>query len=163
LHVFRNPSSGRERPWELHHLGRRLTLQPKVRYVVDEGEGLVSAAAAGLGLIQVPDYMAAVALRERRLKETLAQFRLAPMPISLVCASRLRAPVRLRALIDALCRRAPAAAAASDFKCLPGSSSVRRQPRARRNFLSSEFQAHVGDRVFDRRLLRLVTFGAYSP
>jgi DNA-binding transcriptional LysR family regulator len=51
--VFRNPSSGRERPWEFHHLGRRLTLQPKARYVVDEGEGLVSAAAAGLGLIQV--------------------------------------------------------------------------------------------------------------
>jgi DNA-binding transcriptional LysR family regulator len=103
--VFRNPSSGRERPWEFHHLGRRLTLQPKARYVVDEGEGLVSAAAAGLGLIQVPDYMAAVALRDCRLKETLAQFRPAPMPISLVYASRLHVPVRLRVLIDALCRR----------------------------------------------------------
>lgn len=100
--VFRNPSSGRERPWDFRVQGRRLTVQPKARYVIDDGEGLVSAAVAGLGLIQVPDYMAEAAVRARHLKETLADFRPEPMPISLVYPSRRQVPVRVRALIDAL-------------------------------------------------------------
>jgi DNA-binding transcriptional LysR family regulator len=100
--VFRNPTSGRERPWEFVEQGRALTIQPKARYIMDDGDGLMSAAAAGLGLIQIPDYFAAAAVRARRLKEALADFRPPPVPISLVYASRRHVPPRLRVLIDAL-------------------------------------------------------------
>ena len=100
--LFRNPTSGRERAWEFRQGGRALSLHPKARYIVDDGEGLVSAAAAGLGLIQVPDYLAADALARHRLNEVLADFRPPPVPISLVYASRRHVPARLRALIDAL-------------------------------------------------------------
>jgi DNA-binding transcriptional LysR family regulator len=100
--VFRNPTSGRERPWEFRQQGRAVNVQPKARYVVDDGEGLVAAAVAGLGLVQVPDYLAQQGVREGRLREVLAELRPAPMPISLVYASRRHIPVRLRALIDAL-------------------------------------------------------------
>jgi DNA-binding transcriptional LysR family regulator len=59
----------------------------------------------GLGLIQVPDYMAQAAVRARRLKEVLAEFRPEPMQISLVYPSRRQVPARVRALIDALTAR----------------------------------------------------------
>jgi DNA-binding transcriptional LysR family regulator len=100
--VFRNPTSGRERPWEFRHQGRPVSMQPKARYIVDDGEGLVAAAVAGLGLVQVPDYLSQQAVREGRLKETLAELRPEPLPISLVYASRRNVPLRLRALIEAL-------------------------------------------------------------
>jgi DNA-binding transcriptional LysR family regulator len=100
--VFRNPTSGRERPWEFVDQGRALTIQPKARYIMDDGDGLMSAAAAGLGLVQIPDYFAAAAVRARRLKEALSDFRPPPVPISLVYASRRHVPPRLRVLIDAL-------------------------------------------------------------
>lgn len=100
--VFRNPTSGRERPWEFCQQGRVINFQPKARYIVDDGEGLVAAAVAGLGLVQVPDYLARQAVREGRLREALAVLRPPPVPISLVYASRRHIPVRLRALIDAL-------------------------------------------------------------
>jgi LysR family transcriptional regulator for bpeEF and oprC len=100
--VFRNPTSGRERPWEFRQRGRAIKLQPKGRYIVDDGEGLVAAAAAGMGLIQVPDYLAQSAVREGLLREALAEWRPAPVPISLVYASRRHITARLRALIDVL-------------------------------------------------------------
>jgi DNA-binding transcriptional LysR family regulator len=100
--VFRNPTSGRERPWEFVEQGRALVLHPKARYIVDDGDGLMSAAEAGLGMVQIPDYFAAAALRENRLKEALADFRPPPVPISLVYPSRRHLPPRLRVLIDAL-------------------------------------------------------------
>ncbi|HJT62902.1 MAG TPA: LysR family transcriptional regulator [Burkholderiales bacterium] len=100
--VFRNPTSGRERPWEFRQQGRAINVQPPARYIVDDGEGLVAAAVAGLGLVQVPDYLAQQAVRDGRLKEALAELRPPPVPISLVYASRRNIPVRLRALIDAL-------------------------------------------------------------
>jgi DNA-binding transcriptional LysR family regulator len=100
--VFRNPTSGRERPWEFRQQGRAVSVQPKARYVFDDGDGLVAAAEAGLGLIQVPDYLAQQAVREGRLREALAELRPPPAPISLVYASRRHIPVRLRLLIDAL-------------------------------------------------------------
>jgi LysR family transcriptional regulator, regulator for bpeEF and oprC len=100
--VFRNPTSGRERPWEFRQQGRALNVQPQARYIVDDGEGLVAAAVAGLGLVQVPDYLAQHAVRDGRLKEALAELRPPPVAISLVYASRRHLPVRLRVLIDAL-------------------------------------------------------------
>lgn len=70
--------------------------------MINDGEGLVSAAAAGLGLVQVPDYMAADALEAGTLQEVLREFRPGPMPISIVFPTARHMPARLRALVDAL-------------------------------------------------------------
>jgi DNA-binding transcriptional LysR family regulator len=69
---------------------------------MDEGEALVAAAVAGLGLAQVPGYMADDALRAGALVEVLAPFRPPPLPISIVYASGRQLTPRLRALLDLL-------------------------------------------------------------
>jgi DNA-binding transcriptional LysR family regulator len=99
---FRIPTTGRDRPWQFLVDKKPVSLDPHLRYVVNDGEALVAAAIAGLGLIQVPSYMAAAAVKAGELVEVLAKFRPNPMPISLVYASTRHMPLRLRLLIDAL-------------------------------------------------------------
>ncbi|MGH9578519.1 MAG: substrate binding domain-containing protein, partial [Terriglobales bacterium] len=100
--VFRMPTSGRLWPWRFQNGRRAIELTPDSYVAMNDGEALVSAAAEGMGLIQVPDYMTTDELRSGRLVEVLAPFRPAPMPISVVYASKRRVTPRLRALIEAL-------------------------------------------------------------
>ena len=100
--LFQMPTSGRHRPWEFRVSQRALVLHPTPRHVVNDGEGLVSAASAGLGLVQVPDLMAEAAVKDGALEEVLAAYRPAPMPISVVFPTSRHMPPRLRAFIDAL-------------------------------------------------------------
>ncbi len=100
--LFRWPSTGRLRPLQYREGRRRVELEPPNRVVVDEGEALVAAAAAGLGITQVPDYIAEPELRAGALREVLAAHRPPATPIWLVHASARRPTPRLRALVDAL-------------------------------------------------------------
>jgi LysR family transcriptional regulator for bpeEF and oprC len=100
--VFRLPTTGRERPWQFSVGGEAITMHPRARFVMNDGEGLVSAALAGIGLVQVPDYMARSVVAAGELEEVLTKFRPAPMPISVVYPSNRLVPLRLRAFIDAL-------------------------------------------------------------
>jgi DNA-binding transcriptional LysR family regulator len=100
--VFRMPTSGRARPWEFLARGRALLHHPPARYAVNDGEGLVSAARAGLGLVQLPDLMAEESVAAGELEEALAQFRPKPMPISVVFPTHRHMPLRLRVFVDAL-------------------------------------------------------------
>lgn len=100
--VFRNPTTGRPRPWQLRDGDRPLELSPASSAVLGDGEALVAAAAAGMGLAQVPDYMAAEAMRRGQVAEVLARYRPAPVPISVVYPRARRVTPRLRALIAAL-------------------------------------------------------------
>jgi DNA-binding transcriptional LysR family regulator len=102
--VFRLPATGRIRPFELR--GGAPLAEPLrgARMVLDDGEALVAAAATGLGIVQVPSYMAAEELRTGRLVEILPRSRPGPMPISLVYPAGRGTTPRLRAAIDALAR-----------------------------------------------------------
>jgi DNA-binding transcriptional LysR family regulator len=100
--LFQMPTSGRYRPWEFLLKRRPLALQPAPRHAMNDGEGLVRAACEGLGLIQVPDYMAEEAVEAGLLEEVLAGYRPKPMPISVVFPTSRHMPPRLRAFIDAL-------------------------------------------------------------
>lgn len=100
--LFRMPSSGRDRPWQLEEAGRALELRPRARYQVNDGEGLIALATAGLGLVQTPDYMARAALDAGALEEVLEAYRPAPLPISIVYPSARHVPLRLRLLVDHL-------------------------------------------------------------
>jgi DNA-binding transcriptional LysR family regulator len=103
--AFQLPTSGRLRPWEFQARGRRIALHPSPAHVVNDGEGLVIAACAGLGLVQVPEIMAAEAVGAGALEEVLASYRPAAMPISVVFPPHRHMPMRLRLFIDALAGR----------------------------------------------------------
>ena len=100
--IFRMPSTGRVRPRQFSARPRRIAHAAPARLVGDAGAALVSAVIAGLGVAQVPDYMAEDALAAGRLTEVLARYRMPPTPISLVYASARRPTPRLRALIGLL-------------------------------------------------------------
>ena len=53
--LFRMPSSGRDRPWQLGANGETVTLHPVARLRFNDGEAMVQAALLGLGIAQVPD------------------------------------------------------------------------------------------------------------
>jgi DNA-binding transcriptional LysR family regulator len=100
--VFRMPSSGRNRPWQLRAGRRPIELHPEPRALINDGEGMVAAAVMGLGLAQVPDYMASDELARGDLVEVLRAHRPAAMPISAVMPSSRLMPPRVRLLLEAL-------------------------------------------------------------
>lgn len=100
--VYRLPNTGRIRPWIFRDGVRTLELAPVSRFVCDDGEGLVSAALAHFGLVQVPSYMVEKREGARHLREVLVSYRPKPMPISIIFPSRHHVPERLRVVIDAL-------------------------------------------------------------
>lgn len=102
---FRQPSSGRMRAWQLRHNGDDIELRLSARYLVSDGEGVVRAAAEGLGLIQVPSYMAQAAMRTGHLVEVLRAHWPQPTPIAIVYPSRQHVPLRLQCLIELLLAR----------------------------------------------------------
>ncbi|GAA5175755.1 LysR family transcriptional regulator [Niveibacterium umoris] len=100
--LFRMPTSGRNRPWQLREGPREITLEPTHRIQVNDGEGMVALVLQGLGLGQIPDNMIRDELARGALVEVLADYRPARMPISIVMPSGRLQPARVRALIETL-------------------------------------------------------------
>lgn len=100
--TFRMPGSGRDRAWQFRQRGRIVTVAPPARTHVNETGGLLEAARLGLGLCQMPDYVAATSLARGELVELMAGLRPPALPISLVYPGGRLMPARLRAAIEAL-------------------------------------------------------------
>jgi len=101
---FRMPGVGRDRPWQLRQGRRLVELHPGQRVQVNDGEGMVVAAVLGLGITQVPDFMASDEVARGELVEVLPALRPAPMPVSLVMPSSRLVPPRVRAALEILRR-----------------------------------------------------------
>jgi LysR family transcriptional regulator for bpeEF and oprC len=97
---FRFPTTGRERPWLFRTGEGDVVWRPRAMLTVDDGEALVATVAAGLGLSQVPSYMAHDAMRRGDVVEVLADLRPRPVPVSAVYASQRNLPSRIRAFVD---------------------------------------------------------------
>lgn len=102
--LFRLPGRGRDRPQQFSADGRIVVLRPAEGSRFNDGEAMVQAAALGLGLTQVPDYMAAEEIAAGRLVEVLPRHRPRPMPIHAVMPGNRMVPRRVRVLLDALGR-----------------------------------------------------------
>jgi DNA-binding transcriptional LysR family regulator len=103
--VFRVPTSRKEWPWRFRVGSRDVVLRPATQVWFDDGEALVAAALAGLGLVHVPSYMAEQDVARGRLVEVLSDVRSPPMPISIVYPGPRQPPPRLRVLIESLVGR----------------------------------------------------------
>jgi LysR family transcriptional regulator, regulator for bpeEF and oprC len=100
--VFRIPTSRKEWPWRFRVGSRDVALRPATQVWFDDGEALVAAAVAGLGLVHVPSYMAEQDVGRGRLVEVLDSMRPPLMPISIVYPGLRQPPLRLRVLIESL-------------------------------------------------------------
>ena len=100
--VFRLPSSGRDRPWQLRQRGKALELAPAAQVRINETEALVEAVRLGLGICQLPDMLVHDELQRGDLVELLPSCRPEPMPIHLVVPSGRLVPARVRAALDVL-------------------------------------------------------------
>jgi DNA-binding transcriptional LysR family regulator len=94
--------SGRERPVQFSIKNRLTEFRLPYRVLMDEGDAMVQAARTGIGLAQVPDYMAADELARGTLVEVLTEFKPPPLPIRVVWPGNRLMPARVRAFIDVL-------------------------------------------------------------
>jgi LysR family transcriptional regulator for bpeEF and oprC len=97
---YRRPRNGQIRQWRFAR-GKSIELCNVTGFMTfNSGEALISAAAAGLGLIQVAEYYAQADLESGRLVEVLADYKSRAYDISVVFQQRKRMAPRLRVFID---------------------------------------------------------------
>jgi DNA-binding transcriptional LysR family regulator len=75
---------------------------PHIRLSTNNGEMILSAAEAGLGIVQLPTFICHQALREGRLRPILGELRQPPLHLYAIYSSRRHVPQRVRAMIDFL-------------------------------------------------------------
>lgn len=95
--LFRMPSTGRDRPWQLRQRGQPVTLQPQPALRLNETEGVLEAMRLGLGIAQLPDNVVADDLASGRLVALLSGCAPPRMPVHLVMPSGRLVPPRVRA------------------------------------------------------------------
>jgi DNA-binding transcriptional LysR family regulator len=100
--VFRLPTTGRDRPWQLRQRGGQVELQPEPAVRVNETESLVAALRLNLGICQLPDLLIREELARGELVELLPSCRPQPIPINVLYASGRLIPARVRVAIEAL-------------------------------------------------------------
>lgn len=100
--LFRAPSSGRDRAQQFRVQGKTVEIVSAQGARFNDGEAMVRSAVLGLGLAQVPHYMATHELATGRLIEVLARYRPPAMPIHAVMPANRMVPARVRVFMDAL-------------------------------------------------------------
>lgn len=100
--MFRLPSTGRDRPWQLRQRGQAVTLQPTPALRINETEAVLEALRLGLGVAQLPDNVVADDLAAGRLVELLPSCAPSRLPVHVVLPSGRMVPPRVRAAVEAL-------------------------------------------------------------
>jgi LysR family transcriptional regulator, regulator for bpeEF and oprC len=100
--TFRLPTNGRDRPLEFIERGRKVVFTAEPSFRISHGEALAEAAVLGVGLAQMPEFLARPHFIDGTLVEVLERCRPAPLAVNLVLPGSRMRPARVRALIDAL-------------------------------------------------------------
>ena len=99
---FRNRRTGRAMPWHFNIDGSTKSLAFDGHLTIDDGEAVGRAAESGLGVSQMPGFMAMEALRKGDLEETLRDFRAPEVPFTALYLDRRLVSSRIRAFVDFL-------------------------------------------------------------
>ena len=86
--------------WSFAHGAESETVRPPTRFIVNNTDVAVAAAAAGRGFVRALSYQIAPELSAGRLKIVLEDFEPPPLPIHIVHAEGRRASARVRAFVD---------------------------------------------------------------
>ena len=92
--------NGRVLPYTLQRGQDRITVQGRHRLALDDGNAYLAAGLAGLGVLWLPDYMAATHVARDELTRVLADWRVAPMPLYVAFPPNRHVSVKLRVFID---------------------------------------------------------------
>lgn len=99
---FRNQRTGRTMPWAFFAEGQATSRIYPGSLTIDDGEAVGRAAQSGLGVSQMPGFMAAPGLLSGELEEALAAFRPTPTPFTALYLDRRLVSPRIRAFVDFL-------------------------------------------------------------
>lgn len=100
--TYRRPRNGQIRQWRFARGATVETVDPDSGLIFNSGEALISAAAAGLGLVQVAEYYAQPDLASGALVQVLPEVKSHAYDISVVFQQRKSISSRLRVFVDFL-------------------------------------------------------------
>lgn len=94
--------TGRPRKWKFEQNGESLELPVTGNLILNNSDALIEAAIAGIGIVQVPFYIAESALREGKLIGILESFAAADQEVSAVYSITQRSSPKITAFVDFL-------------------------------------------------------------
>ncbi|MES2103192.1 MAG: LysR family transcriptional regulator [Pseudomonadota bacterium] len=97
---FFSPQTGKPFPFDFMEGGKPRSCAIKGTVSVNNADAYVACCANGFGLIQVPRYHVEQALQQGRLREILAEFRPAPMPVAVLYPHHRQLSPRVRVFVD---------------------------------------------------------------
>ncbi len=97
---FFSTSRGTNYPFELIVNGKEKSYPTKGWMTVNDSENYVISALRGCGLVQLPRYHVADALRNRQLQEVLSDWKSPPMRLSAIYPQHRQLSPRVRVFID---------------------------------------------------------------
>lgn len=97
---FRASQTGRLFPWTFTSSEKTFRVDTKGSFTVDEGEMNLNMVLQGMGVSQLPGYMARKHIHSGALEEVLIEFRPPPVQISAMYLDRRLLSPRIRSFID---------------------------------------------------------------
>jgi DNA-binding transcriptional LysR family regulator len=88
--------------WQLGVVQGRLLHKPHIRLISNNGDMILKAAEAGLGIAMLPTFICHEAIEQGRLQPVLQEYTPPPMALYALYSSRRHLPQRVRALVDFL-------------------------------------------------------------
>ena len=85
--------------------GREIPVAVTGSFRINNGIVLAEAAVAGHGIVMAPTFYVGPLIRDKRLKQILARYRLPDLPIHAVYPQRTHVPPKVRVFIDFLAQR----------------------------------------------------------
>lgn len=95
--------------WTYGDKGSEHTFRPKGRWRCNDGDAVLAAALAGMGICQLPEYYLRHYIKSGQLEEILSKFEPKKEPVWLVHPHRKRVPTNVRTLMDHLKTELPKA------------------------------------------------------
>lgn len=92
--------TGKPLPYTMQRNGERLKVQGRYRLSVDDGNAYLAAGLAGLGVLWLPEYVAAGHLRRGDLVTLFDEWHIEPMPLYVAFPPNRHLSAKLRVFID---------------------------------------------------------------